>query len=121
MYGYYFGTMVFDKGAIRHFLDRFKFVITKGQMLQFVINVVQTFYDLVYVSQSKYPAHLLKIQFVYMITLLILFGNFLIQGKREKREKAAVRRPQGGDAGPSQPSPSVVTTTQKKSKPQKVE
>ncbi|KAH9578808.1 ELO family [Trypanosoma melophagium] len=84
MYGYYFLTAVFEEGKVRRFLNRFKFFITKGQMLQFAINCVQSIYDLYIVPQESlnYDVRLLQLLFWYMISLLMLFGNFLLRAPR---------------------------------------
>ncbi|KPA84645.1 long chain polyunsaturated fatty acid elongation enzyme-like protein [Leptomonas pyrrhocoris] len=84
MYGYYFLTLLFPSGAVRSVLNRFKFVITKGQMTQFAFNCMQSAYDLVLVprAQLKYSAPLLQALFWYMISLLALFGNFLMKGSK---------------------------------------
>jgi elongation of very long chain fatty acids protein 4 len=87
MYGYYFGTMLFESGPIRNFLNTFKFVITKGQMTQFALNCVQSLYDL-NVAVPKFPMELVHLLFWYMLTLLALFGNFLIKNKGTKRNPA---------------------------------
>ncbi|GET91450.1 long chain polyunsaturated fatty acid elongation enzyme-like protein [Leishmania tarentolae] len=88
MYGYYFLTLLFPSGMVRDVLNKFKFVITKGQMCQFTFNCVQSVYDLLWVPRDKlkYSSVLLHILFWYMISLLALFGNFL------KRQKSSHRR-----------------------------
>jgi elongation of very long chain fatty acids protein 4 len=85
MYGYYFLTLLFPTGTVRNVLNKFKFVITKGQMTQFTFNCVQSAYDLVWVprAQLKYSAPLLQALFWYMITLLALFGNFLAKNSKK--------------------------------------
>ena len=85
MYGYYFGTMLFEKGFIRRFLDSIKFMITKGQMTQFFLNVCQTIYLLFIVEKCLYNTFMVKLLFWYMLTLLALFGNFLIKGTRKQK------------------------------------
>lgn len=83
MYGYYFLTMLFPSGPVRQVLNRFKFVVTKGQMMQFAINCLQSIYDLVIVPRDelKYSPRLLQLLFWYMSTLLVLFANFLRKNK----------------------------------------
>lgn len=87
MYGYYFLTLLFPTGAIRSVLNKFKFIITKGQMTQFTFNCFQSAYDLVIVPRVdlKYSASLLQILFWYMISLLVLFGNFLSKNSKAPR------------------------------------
>jgi elongation of very long chain fatty acids protein 4 len=107
MYGYYFGTMLFVTGPVRNFLNTFKFFITKGQMTQFVLNCVQSIYDLHIIDRSEllYPADLIQVYFGYMLTLLALFGNFLIQNKGKRSP---------GSASPmSSPNGSPTTATPK--------
>ncbi|EPY31409.1 elongation of very long chain fatty acids protein 4 [Strigomonas culicis] len=102
MYGYYFLTMIFSTGAIRNFLSNFKFIITKGQMTQFAFNCLQSVYDLIIVprGQLKYSAGLLQLLFWYMISLLALFGNFLITGQK-KHKKVQKQLSANGAAGPA--------------------
>ncbi|KPI90849.1 long chain polyunsaturated fatty acid elongation enzyme-like protein [Leptomonas seymouri] len=90
MYGYYFLTLLFPSGTVRNILNKLKFVITKGQMTQFTFNCLQSIYDLLWVprAQLKYSAPLLQALFWYMISLLVLFGNFL----RKNSTKAHHRR-----------------------------
>lgn len=88
MYGYYWGTMMFDeKSAVGRFLKAFKFMITKGQMTQFFLNCCQSVYLLVIVKQANYRSDLIHLLLWYMCTLLFLFGNFLIKGQRKAREE----------------------------------
>lgn len=84
MYGYYFFTMLFSSGPIRRFFESIKFMITKGQMTQFMLNVCQSVYLLFFVD-TKYHAGLAKALFAYMVSLLLLFGNFLIKGQRKAK------------------------------------
>lgn len=79
MYGYYFLTMTFPTGTVRKVLNNFKFVITKGQMMQFFFNCLQSVYDLAILpaGQLVFSRSLLWLLFWYMISLLALFGNFL--------------------------------------------
>lgn len=91
MYGYYFLTLLFPSGPVRSVLNTFKFVITKGQMTQFAFNCLQSAYDLVWVPRAelKYSARLLNILFWYMISLLALFGNFLVKNNTKKHHRHA--------------------------------
>lgn len=105
MYGYYFFTMLFQTGPIRRFFDSIKFMITKGQMTQFMLNVVQSIYLVFFVSKIEYHENLAKALFVYMLTLLALFGNFLIKGQSKARaaRKAEKALPAGAEASPAKP------------------
>lgn len=100
MYGYYFLTMIFSTGAVRSFLNNFKFIITKGQMTQFTFNCFQSAYDLVIVprAQLKYSAGLLQLLFWYMISLLALFGNFLVTGQKKHKKTHKHASAENGDA-----------------------
>jgi len=73
MYSYYFlATMKISAP--------WKYYITQVQMLQFCLNVVQGIYVNIY--DTPYPKHWGLILIGYMITLLILFGNFYVKGTR---------------------------------------
>jgi len=86
MYGYYLGTMLFssDKHPIRRFLSKFKFIITKGQIAQFMCNVVHACYCLFLAATCRPPAYLFHITLGYMAVMLTLFGNFLIRNQGKK-------------------------------------
>eukprot|EP00796_Vickermania_ingenoplastis_P013305 gene13305-9142_t len=106
MYGYYFLTLLFPTGPVRDQLNKCKFIITKGQMTQFVFNCCQSVYDLVYLPRSelRYSPFLLQLLFWYMITLLILFGNYFIKNSRmtakgKKTGKAKAASPKSVAAG----------------------
>ncbi|KAK7199720.1 long chain polyunsaturated fatty acid elongation enzyme-like protein [Novymonas esmeraldas] len=90
MYGYYFLTLLFPTGVVRNVLNKFKFVITKSQMTQFAFNCMQSAYDLLWVPRAelKYSATLLQILFWYMISLLVLFGNFLAKNNTKKSPRS---------------------------------
>jgi len=60
--------------------------ITLGQMTQFGFNMLQALYDMFYPT-AVYPKFLAQILFFYMITLLILFGNFYTKNKNRAREE----------------------------------
>ena len=99
MYSYYFGAAFAGKtGPIRTFLNSIKFIITKGQMTQFSLNVVQAIVTLYVVPTTRYVPFLIKLMLVYMLTLLALFGNFLIRnmGKKGGDDDGA----EGGDVKP---------------------
>ena len=93
MYGYYLGTSLFNEGtAVRRVLNRIKFFITYGQMTQFALNCVQSVYLLCLVEHARYPRHLIHVLLWYMLTLLALFGNFLIQNQFKKPADDAAKR-----------------------------
>lgn len=94
MYGYYFGTMLFndEKHPVRKFLNKFKFVITKGQMTQFAMNCVQSLYDLNVPTAPNYPPALIHLLFWYMLTLLGLFGNFLVKNSRAAKSASGDKK-----------------------------
>jgi len=79
MYSYYFLATLKISAP-------WKYYITQVQMLQFVFNCMQGLYVNIY--STPYPKHWGIILILYMITLLILFGNFYVKGTR----KAAVAR-----------------------------
>jgi len=88
MYAYYFFS-----GLGYKFLNPVKPYITSLQMLQFVSMLIQSSYDAYF--PPKYPLFLIKLLGYYMITLLILFGNFFAQTyltaaaeKKDKKGKA---------------------------------
>lgn len=90
MYGYYFTTIVASE-RMRKALDKYKYYITFLQMTQFLCNVFQSAYDL-YVVDPKtcgYPRYLIQLLFFYMLTLLALFGNFLVQNMGKKKKDAS--------------------------------
>jgi len=77
MYGYYFL-------ATLKVPCPWKFYITQLQMIQFALNAIQAIYVLNY--HTAYPALWAKVLLIYMITLLILFGNFYIQNKSKSSD-----------------------------------
>jgi len=93
MYGYYLGTLLSSsESRMRKFLNSIKFMITKAQMTQFALNLLQSVYLQWGARNLVYPRHLSQMLFVYMLTLLALFGNFLIKkhatAKNEKKKRA---------------------------------
>jgi elongation of very long chain fatty acids protein 4 len=64
-----------------------KAIITKMQMGQFWLNFLQASANLAY-KRAGYPYMLSQILFVYMLSLLALFFNFLVQD----RKRAALER-----------------------------
>jgi elongation of very long chain fatty acids protein 4 len=55
----------------------YKRYITSMQMTQFAVMMIQAAYDLIF--PSHYPRFCVWILFIYMWTMLALFGNFFIQ------------------------------------------
>jgi len=70
---------------------RYKKYITLMQMSQFLINLVHASIDVVF--PRNYPVGLAKMLVLYMVSLLILFGNFYIKSGRQPR--LAKNEPQG--------------------------
>jgi len=73
MYSYYFLATLKISAP-------WKYYITQLQMLQFTFNAIQGIYVTYY--DTPYPKKYAMLLIVYMISLLILFGNFYIQGTR---------------------------------------
>jgi elongation of very long chain fatty acids protein 4 len=71
-----------------------KHTITTLQMTQFVYNLWQGGSNW-YLGFTAYPIILSKMLFWYMISLLALFGNFLV---RDKARLAALRAKENGMA-----------------------
>jgi elongation of very long chain fatty acids protein 4 len=82
MYGYYLAS---SQGIT--VVKVIKPYITTLQMTQFVCMLIQSIYDTIY--PCKYPVALVKLLGWYMISLLILFGNFFVQSylKKPKNKK----------------------------------
>jgi len=92
MYAYYSVSLVAGKeGGVRAFLNRHKFWITRIQMLQFASNNAQSFY-LLTLEKNLYPRHLSVMLFFYMLTLLALFGNFLLRNEGAKQKGSKAKR-----------------------------
>lgn len=89
MYSYYFFSTLGYRFA-------WKAVITYAQMTQFLLNMVQAAYDIWIVKVN--PVWLMELLFYYMISLLVLFGNYLRvqkgrgKGKGSKAAKAAAKK-----------------------------
>jgi elongation of very long chain fatty acids protein 4 len=64
----------------------FKYYITYFQMAQFMLNFMQAGYDW-YFGIPKYPKVLCQLLLFYMVSLLVLFANFLIQSKASARTR----------------------------------
>lgn len=99
MYSYYLSTTI---GMPLSFIKPY---ITSMQMLQFVLMMCQSAYDLAF-GCPGYPRSLIALLFVYMITLLALFANFFIN---DRKRAAAERR-----AGKSGASIKAAATKPKK-------
>lgn len=94
MYGYYAGTLAFKDGPVRRMLNSIKFIITKGQITQFVLNMVQAFYVFAIADVFHYPRYMMVGQILYMSTMVALFANYLIknQGKPPRASAAAAKQ-----------------------------
>ena len=72
----------------------YKRYITMMQMTQFAVMMLQASYDLVF--PSEYPRFCVWILFLYMWTMLALFGNFFLQhyvrGGNKRGQKEAKKR-----------------------------
>ena len=114
MYGYYFGTLAAqnEKGFVRRFLNRFKFMITRGQMMQFCVNCVQSVYCLYIAERCKSPRFLFIALFWYMTSMLVLFGNFLIKNSPSNNNNGK----KGGRAVAANASPVFENANEKKKK-----
>jgi len=64
-----------------------KSFITMSQMLQFLLNMIQATYDILF-PHPKYPLFLARLLFCYMISLLVLFANFFVKD----RQRGAVEK-----------------------------
>jgi GNS1/SUR4 family len=64
--------------------------ITSMQMMQFVTMMVQATYDIVY--GTKFPRFAAWILFIYMISMLALFGNFFIKQYCKKGSKKNAKK-----------------------------
>jgi hypothetical protein len=80
MYAYYFFTSI-----NLNFIRVVKPYITALQMTQFVCMLIQSVYD--YLTPYDYPQSLVVLLGIYMVTLLILFGNFFLQSYCKKPKK----------------------------------
>jgi len=83
MYSYYFLATLKVSAP-------WKYYLTQIQMLQFALNFVQGFYVTYY--DTPYPKLWAEILMAYMVTLLILFGNFYVKGTRRAREEAKKKK-----------------------------
>jgi len=76
--------------------------ITRSQMIQFCIMLLQSVLDLWVTVPAKYPRFCVWILFYYMMTMLALFGNFYVRsylfGKKKGGDKVAPANPAGGAA-----------------------
>jgi hypothetical protein len=81
MYSYY------ALRAIGVNLDKYKRYVTYLQMFQFMLNIVQAVFHIT--ADCKYPKFLAYLLFVYMITLLALFYNFLRNSRKRSSKPDA--------------------------------
>jgi len=84
MYGYYFWSTVAPKlpDGVKPRPSHpayWKEWITRSQMIQFTIMMIQSVCDLWITVPSKYPRFCVWILFYYMMTMLALFGNFYVR------------------------------------------
>jgi len=86
MYSYYFAS------TLKIQLFKNKFLITGMQMTQFLTMMIQSAYDTY--TDSPYNKLTTQILFYYMITLLALFGNFLIQNQKPKKTQGESKKEQ---------------------------
>jgi len=83
MYGYYFLASLKINAPWKRYL-------TQAQMFQFLLNSIQAGYVLYY--PTPYPKSLALVLLVYMITLLVLFGNFYVQSNFRRNPKASAKK-----------------------------
>ena len=99
MYAYYGLTAFAGKtGPLRAFLNSIKFVITKGQLTQFAMNFLHAAYMVFVLGEAgaKFPLFQMRMMLGYMLTMLGLFGEFLV---RNMRAAAAAKRAEKKAAG----------------------
>eukprot|EP00744_Colponema_vietnamica_P007490 GILI01010776.1.p1 GENE.GILI01010776.1~~GILI01010776.1.p1 ORF type:complete len:364 (-),score=61.83 GILI01010776.1:150-1169(-) len=89
MYIYYLLNLIFRTGPVKEFVQRNKFIITRCQITQFVLNFVQTAFILFIASPIRCNVNQMWINFFYMMTMIALFTNFMIQNQRQIREAKA--------------------------------
>jgi len=89
MYLYYLLNLIFssEKSSVRRFLQKHKFYITYLQLLQFVFNLGQAVYNL-FIAEEPYNKICMQVFLIYMVSLIILFGNFLVRGKADRKRGA---------------------------------
>ena len=89
------------------------------QMTQFCLNMVQASVMIYVISKSSsstpyYPVFIAYLLFGYMITMLVLFGNFFVHDRRRARAAAAAAKASGktntisassASSTPNSPSP----------------
>mmetsp|Transcript_6699 Transcript_6699/g.10447 ORF Transcript_6699/g.10447 Transcript_6699/m.10447 type:complete len:272 (-) Transcript_6699:416-1231(-) len=83
MYAYYLGTCFGYSFWWKKYLTMF-------QMTQFVTMFAQALYILV--NRCPYPRHIAFLQVFYMLSLLILFGNFFVQSYISKSKQRSSRK-----------------------------
>ena len=95
MYIYYLLNLIFRTGPVKEFLQRNKFIITRCQLTQFLLNFIQTIYILFIANPIRCRKEPMQINFFYMITMMVLFYNFMVQNQKlaakKKKEKEALK------------------------------
>lgn len=97
MYIYYLLNLIFRTGPVKEFLQRNKFIITRCQLTQFALNFIQTVYILFIADPVRCRKEPMQINFFYMITMITLFYNFMVQNQKaaaakKKKEKEALAK-----------------------------
>jgi len=87
MYLYYFTSSL---QILEGFRNRVKHYITFMQITQFMIMLVQSIYNLLF-APDGYQRFLSLTLFWYMLTLLALFFNFLVNDRKRLRDNRAER------------------------------
>jgi len=99
MYGYYLWSsfapkLPADKKPTWKHPAYYRQYITTGQMLQFTLNLMQATY--LVTAQHRFPRWAAWLLFMYMLTMLALFGNFAYkQYGSGKRKRAAHAKANG--------------------------
>lgn len=81
MYLYYLLNLLFRQGPVKRFLQANKLIITFGQLTQFVLNLFQALFIIFVASPRRFPVGIMWEQVFYMATMILLFGNFLVNNK----------------------------------------
>ena len=94
MYIYYLLNLIFRTGPVKEFVQRNKFIITRCQITQFVLNMVQAIYILFIAPKANCRKEPMWLSFFYMITMITLFYNFMVQNQKlaaKKKKEAALK------------------------------